>query len=141
MTKTYIDSCIEEALAQAFGNRTKAAQILIARCMQDKLLEDGLFANFREAVTMAHVQRVSNKKDQKTARVANAGNASVDTQSLGEIMLQMEKNWMRADPMSASTLKSAPASSAKPEGSAGHGSNLKAIADAFKKPSKKPTST
>ena len=140
MSKNYIDACIEEALAQAFGNRNKATQILKSRCMQDKLLEDGLFANFRDAVTMAHVQRVINKKEQKSGK--SPANTDLDPNGLGAIMLQMEKNWGSQDSMTASTLKPAPKNSqARIEGSAGHGNNLKAIADAFKKPFKKSTPT
>ncbi|TAH34791.1 MAG: hypothetical protein EYC62_05415 [Alphaproteobacteria bacterium] len=134
MSKNYVDGCIEEALRQSGGNRQKACQILLARCAEDQLLEDGLFANFREAATMAHVQRVAHKLEGKPQTGATA-NGEID---FAGMIGQLQKNMANQDPLSASTLKPAPGQQAhKISDNPGHGNNLRAIADAFKKPFKK----
>ena len=141
MTANYVDRCIEEAMAEAKGNKNLASDILLARSMTDKLLEDGLFANFRKATTMYQVQRWIHRRDQKSS----AANTSrdLDGSDFNAMMAQLENNLGNTkDPFGASTLSPAASQPVnKTESSPAHGNNLRALADAFlKKPFKKSTS-
>ncbi len=139
MSKNYVDACIEEALIKSTGNRTKACQMLLARCADDPLLEDGLFANFRESITMAHVQRVAHRMENKGA--ANESAQGIDGSAFANMVSHLEKTIGGQDPLSANSLKPAPGQPVnKAAQSPGHGNNLRAIADAFKKPFGKKSS-
>lgn len=141
MQKNYLDQRIEEALADAKGDRAVATQTLLAWCLQDKLLEDGLFANFREAVTHAQVQRVAHQLEQKlTGKKSPGGKASIDNTALGRMVAAWEENFDR-NPKSVPTPTAPPTTGSNANHS--HSGSLRAIADAFKKPFKKshnPTS-
>lgn len=139
MSKNYVDQRIEEALGEAMGDRTSATKLLLAWCLQDKLLEDGLFAAFREPVTHAHVQRVAHQIDAARSgkKPSTAGRASIDNSAMGHMLDAWEKNFT-ASPSAAPT---APPPLSGSNANHSHSSSLHALADAFKKPfRKKPTS-
>lgn len=134
MNQNYIDSCIKEALQQAKGNRQEATRILMARAIEDQLLEDGLFANFREAATHYHVQRVAHQMEQNLR-----GGPQIATQAFDSLVSTLQQN-LGKNPLDAANLKDAPRAAVnKTESGEEHVSSLRAIAGAFSK--KKPTTT
>ncbi len=135
MNKNYVDQRIEEALAEAKGNRANATQLLLAWCLQDKLLEDGLFAAFREPVTHAQVQRVAHQLELQRSgkKPAPGGRASIDNTAMGHMLAAWEKNFS-----GGATVAAEPAAALRSSNSnQSHNSSLQTIADAFKKPFRK----
>ncbi len=135
MNKNYIDQCIEEALAEAKGNKQQATRILMARSVQDKLLEDGLFAHFREAATFYHVQRFVHKEDHKTASQGGGADNAIDDSAFSAMVAQLQTKMGRnANPFTPqATPQAASAAINKKDADPDHGNNLRVIAGAFKK--------
>lgn len=128
--KNYVDACVEEALRQAGGNKTKATQLLLAQSMQDKLLEDGLFAHFRESATMYHVQRVAHRLENR----GTSGGKEIGDDAFAGMMAQLENNLKGQNPLAAANLKSADSAPVnRTESSPEHGNSLRTLANAFRK--------
>lgn len=131
MTKqNYVDSCVEEALKKAGGNKSSATQILLARSAEDKLLEDGLFAAFRESATMYHVQRVAHKLDGKSAAPTPK---KIDGGAFDNMLSQLRQNLGGKSKLESSLQPATSKPVNKSEGSAEHGNSLRKLAGAFRK--------
>jgi rhamnogalacturonyl hydrolase YesR len=135
MNKTYIDTCVREALQQAKGNKQEATRLLLARQLEDKLLEDGLFANFREAATHYHVQRVAHGLEE---RLAPRKDAKMDDKAFDALVENLQKN-LGGNPLAAGALKQAEQTPMNRGTPANHQAAVKTLAAAFGKPKKKPS--